>query len=98
MMLYQVTLHYPCRMPMTKEEYFFLGADQTLLVPIEASVTATSERVKNYDPHKRDCYFGSERTLKYFTYYTQRNCDLECLTNATLNKCDCVSFYMPSKY
>lgn len=27
--------------------------------------------------------------------YTQDNCDLECHTNFTLDRCDCVKFTMP---
>lgn len=32
-----------------------------------------------------------------FRTYTQRNCKLECETNYTLGKCDCVPFFLPSK-
>lgn len=39
----------------------------------------------------------NEGTLKYFKEYTQRNCELECLTDHTLKKCGCVKFSMPSK-
>lgn len=83
---------------MTREEFFLIGSNQTLLVPIEGSITLTSRRVNDYEPEKRDCFFSDERYLRYFTYYTAKNCQLECLTNATLRKCGCVSFYMPSKY
>lgn len=41
---------------------------------------------------------AKEKPLIYFKVYTQSNCILECLTNATLKKCGCVSFYMPRKF
>lgn len=55
----------------------------------------TSESVKKYNPKRRECFFSSERRLKYFKTYSQLNCKLECLTNETLQHCDCVNFFMP---
>lgn len=43
----------------------------------------------------RQCYFEHERYLRYFKVYTQANCELECLTNYTMFKCNCVTFTMP---
>lgn len=33
--------------------------------------------------------------MRFFKVYTQTNCELECLTNYTLAKCNCVAFSMP---
>lgn len=44
---------------------------------------------------RRKCYFDSERKLRFLKVYTQRNCELECLSNATLNSCGCVKFSHP---
>lgn len=44
---------------------------------------------------RRQCFFNSERKLRYLKTYTQRNCELECLTNFTLAVCGCVKFSMP---
>ncbi len=44
---------------------------------------------------RRKCYFHSERKLRFLKVYTQRNCELECLSNATLNLCGCVKFFLP---
>lgn len=35
---------------------------------------------------RRQCYFDSERKLRFLKVYTQRNCELECLANFTLAK------------
>lgn len=44
---------------------------------------------------RRQCFFNSERKLRYLRTYTQRNCELECLANFTLAVCGCVRFSMP---
>lgn len=44
---------------------------------------------------RRRCYFESERKLRFLKVYTQRNCELECLSNATLQSCGCVKFFLP---
>ncbi|XP_055840557.1 pickpocket protein 28-like [Episyrphus balteatus] len=55
----------------------------------------TSERLRHYTPERRQCYYQYERNLRYFTKYTQANCELECLANQTLAECGCVHFSMP---
>lgn len=49
----------------------------------------------SFEPLSRQCYFNYERRLKYFKVYTQQNCELECITNFTLQTCGCVKFSMP---
>uniref|UniRef100_A0A336M0C7 CSON006509 protein n=1 Tax=Culicoides sonorensis TaxID=179676 RepID=A0A336M0C7_CULSO len=49
-------------------------------------------------PEERGCYFANERYLRFFKEYSQNNCELECLTNATLingRYFNCVLFWMP---
>lgn len=48
-------------------------------------------------PFRRQCYFNDERYLRYFRSYSQSNCQVECLTNYTINKCGCAKFWMPSR-
>lgn len=57
----------------------------------------TTQSLKSYPPARRQCYFPSERYLQYFKVYTQRNCELECVTNYTLKTCGCVYLHMPSE-
>lgn len=63
---------------------------------VRSKIYTTSENVRDFDAQKRGCFYSSERQLRYFKYYTQNNCEIECLTNFTLNECGCVKFYMPS--
>ncbi|KAJ8916851.1 hypothetical protein NQ315_005858 [Exocentrus adspersus] len=69
--------------------------DYAFIVAISPTEIITSDDVKEYSVSKRKCFFQSEKRLKFFKYYTQYNCKLECLTNITLKICGCVAFYMP---
>ncbi|RZB38940.1 ASC domain containing protein [Asbolus verrucosus] len=95
---FKVVLHSAVRIPKLKQEYFRLPLDQAVVVAVQPVMITTSEEVKSFDPEKRDCYFPSEISLKYFKSYSQQNCQLECITNATLHECDCVDIFMPSTY
>lgn len=50
-----------------------------------------------YTPQVRGCYFRSERQLRFFKLYSQKKCEMECLSNFTRDECGCVQFYMPRK-
>lgn len=67
-------------------------------IRIKATQTVTSEGSQNYGPNVRQCFFDSERRLRFFKYYSLSNCETECLSNFTKQQCDCVKFSMPSKY
>ncbi|XP_068914086.1 pickpocket protein 28-like isoform X2 [Tenebrio molitor] len=92
---YKVVLHSPVRMPRLNQEYFRIPLDHAVVASVQPVVITTSQEVKTFDVAKRNCYFPSERKLKYFRTYSQQNCQFECLTNITLDSCGCVSFFMP---
>lgn len=96
---YKLLLHAPNEVPNFARHF------QNIRVPLEKDVTVavtpslvtTSDGLRNYNPQRRQCYYNSERYLRYFKHYTQSNCEVECLTNFTLNYCQCVKFSMPRK-
>lgn len=57
----------------------------------------TSDNKFRFSNHyyRRQCFFNSERYLRFFKHYTQHNCELECLANYTMKTCGCVKFSMP---
>lgn len=65
-------------------------------ISIKPKLTTTSEGLRHYGPNVRQCYFESERRLRFFKIYSQSNCEHECMANYTLNKCGSVIFSMPS--
>ncbi|KAJ8916854.1 hypothetical protein NQ315_005861 [Exocentrus adspersus] len=92
---YRVAIHLPSNIPEVTDSYFTVPLNQRVTGQIVPSLIKTSAGVKMFDPTKRDCYFQSERTLKFFKIYTQENCLIECKANFILELCNCVGFYMP---
>lgn len=78
-------------------KYYRVALGQTTQFTINPKLVSASQKTRQYETNIRGCYFNSERHLRFFKQYTQRNCDTECLTNFTLAQCGCVRFSMPSK-
>lgn len=72
--------------------------EKDIQIAIKPKWITTSDGLRKYEPHQRQCFFQSERRLRFLKMYTQANCEEECLANFTLNECGCVKFSMPSKF
>jgi len=94
----QVLLHSPADFPNVRDQYFRVPLNRHVIVGIRPRQMVTSVGLRGYPPEKRQCYFTTERHLRYFNIYTQPNCDLECYTNYTLQKCGCVTHFMPREF
>lgn len=73
---------------------------ERVVLNIAPKVIKTEEKLKSdFTPEERGCYFPYERHLRYFKRYSEQNCELECLTNASLTHIDyrCSMFWMPSQ-
>nr|XP_023024959.1 pickpocket protein 28-like isoform X1 [Leptinotarsa decemlineata] len=92
---FSVLLHAPYTIPLVKKQYFQVPFDRAAIAVVQPKLMTTSEAVKKYSPEKRECYFTTEKKLKYFKQYSPTNCKLECLSNYTEQECGCVNFYMP---
>lgn len=92
---YKIILHNPAEIPSSSAKYVRIPEDQEILVWAEPNIMTTSDGLRGYAPSRRQCFYPDERQLKFFNVYTERNCELECLANHTLNECGCVSIYMP---
>lgn len=79
-------------------QYFRAPLNQEVVVAVKPDMMTTSDGLKDYDPHRRQCYFPKERYLAFYQNYTQQNCQVECLTNYTRKKCGCVAYHMPRKF
>ncbi|XP_055298686.1 pickpocket protein 28-like [Sitodiplosis mosellana] len=71
-----------------------LPSDDTQIT-IQPNMITTSSGLRNYDPIERDCFFSSERQLRFFNIYTEENCKAECITNNTIAECGCVKYSSP---
>lgn len=92
---FKILLHTPGEIPRVSKQYFRVPLRQEVVVSVKPNMITTSSGLADYAPERRQCYFNDERQLKFFKVYTQSNCELECLANFTLAKCDCVKFSMP---
>lgn len=73
-----------------------LAKNEQVSISIKPKLITTSEGLRRYKPDVRQCFYDSERQLRFFRTYSQTNCEHECLANYTLNKCGCVLSSMPS--
>ncbi|KAF2895608.1 hypothetical protein ILUMI_10567, partial [Ignelater luminosus] len=92
---FKVHVHHPADIPRVEENYFRLSLNEVVNAAIKPNMMTTNEKVYNYKPRDRQCYFPEEKKLRFFKVYSQQNCQVECLTNFTLKSCFCVAFHMP---
>ncbi|KAG4070461.1 hypothetical protein HA402_005693 [Bradysia odoriphaga] len=92
---FKISLHTPGEVPQVSKHFFRVPLLQEALVAVKPIMITTSEGLRDYEPNRRQCFFASERKLRFLKVYTQRNCQLECLANFTLTVCGCVKFSMP---
>jgi amiloride-sensitive sodium channel len=72
-------VHSPFELPISKTFTEF-SYKQQINVWITPEVIEAEDDLRSFDPDERKCYFEDERSLKYFKIYTQKNCEMECLS------------------
>uniref|UniRef100_A0A182KHA8 Pickpocket n=1 Tax=Anopheles christyi TaxID=43041 RepID=A0A182KHA8_9DIPT len=92
---FRVHLHSPVQYPRMVNEFFRIPLSQEVSVSVEPLLFDTGPNVRRYKPSRRLCYYNHERYLRYFKVYSKFNCDIECLSNYTLQMCGCVPFPLP---
>lgn len=90
-------LHTPGDVVTKSLPYFRISLLEQVEVSIKPTIISTSNGLRSYDPMQRQCFFESERSLRFFKSYSQHRCKIECLANFTQKVCGCVKFSMPSK-
>lgn len=97
---YKLILHAPHEYPNSNRHFqnIRLPLAKHLTIAIIPHVVSTSAGLRNYQPENRQCYYSSERRLRYYQYYSQSNCEMECLANLTLAHCGCVKFSSPRTF
>ncbi|XP_045451428.1 pickpocket protein 28-like [Melitaea cinxia] len=92
---FKILLHNPADFPRLSQQYLSISLGRNVIIAVKPKMMTTSEGLKSYNPRRRQCFFSSERYLRFFKVYTQVNCETECLTNFTYVRCGCVHFGMP---
>lgn len=93
---YRIFLHLPGEVPHMSRNIIQVAPSEIAEFSIKATITTTSEGLRRYKPSQRQCFFNSDRQLRFFKKYTQNNCKEECVANFTIQECGCARFYMPS--
>lgn len=66
---------------------------KVVTVSIIPDVIYTDSSLRSIDPVKRNCFFDDEKELKYFRTYSKVNCEMECISQLAIERCNCTPFY-----
>jgi len=61
-------------------------------VLITPEIITSSDDFSSLSLDQRNCYLKNERKLNFFKIYTQRNCEIECLSQKMFRSCGCVPY------
>lgn len=92
---YRIAFHLPNELPHVRKKYYQVSTDQAGMFMVAPNLISTSQALRNHPAMVRQCYFDAERQLRFYQFYSQHNCEAECLTNYSLNACGCVHAWMP---
>lgn len=92
---FKVALTQPGEAVKMSKNFFRLSFSEETRIKITPKLITTSEGLRSYTPQQRQCFYQSERKLRFYKLYTQINCEAECLANFTKLQCGCVKFSMP---
>lgn len=95
---HKIVLVSPDETPAIFDNFIYLDRKKEIVLSVTPQYIMPSKNIEKYDPAIRNCFFDNERYLRFFNKYNQKNCELECLTNFTITKCECTVFYMPSSF
>ncbi|KZC12404.1 Sodium channel protein Nach, partial [Dufourea novaeangliae] len=92
---FKMLLHNPVETPKIAEFAFTVTPGEETRIIVTPRISTASKSIISVPQRKRKCFFTSERKLRYYRTYTQKNCVLECEANFTQKICNCVQYYMP---
>lgn len=95
---FNIGFHSPGDIPRGRKHFVSLSPNRAAFYSIEPRLMQTEARVRKFDPHHRQCYFNTERKLRFYQHYTRIHCMAECMSNFTLTQCGCVRFSMLRMY
>lgn len=93
---FKIFLHTPGDVLKSSDVSIRVPFSEEVHISITPRMITTAKGLRKYEPSQRQCYFNSERHLRFFKFYSPENCETECLANYTVQECRCVKFSMPS--
>lgn len=91
---FRIGFHSAGDIPRGKKHFFNLSPNRAAFYLIEPRLTKTDANVRKFSPHRRQCYFNTERKLRFYHHYTRIHCMAECISSYMVLKCGCVHFSM----
>lgn len=84
-------VHSPYEHPTSLNDYEFveIGYGVSMEILITPEVIFAEEYLKEYPIDKRYCMFDEDRRLNFLKTYTQKNCEMDCLTSFLMKRCGC---------
>ncbi|KOB71904.1 Uncharacterized protein OBRU01_07917 [Operophtera brumata] len=87
---FEIYLHHPADYPQSSLYHYSALSGEVTSLAVSLHAQSTSDSLARYSPEVRQCYFQTDRYLRYFKNYTTKNCEAECLSNYTKEHCGCV--------
>lgn len=92
---FKVLLHTAGEIPQMTKYFYRVPLDHDIIMAVRPNIMTTTDSLKDsYTAKKRKCYFDNEKPLQFFKYYTQRNCQLDCIATRMASLCKCAKFTM----
>ncbi|KAJ9596122.1 hypothetical protein L9F63_012706 [Diploptera punctata] len=92
---FKLLLHNPVETPKIADYGSLIAPSREYRIKIRPTITNSSRSLNYVKEAERQCVFSSQKYLKFYKTYTQKNCVLECEANYTLKVCNCVPYYLP---
>lgn len=93
---FRIFLHTPGQLLSSRDDSIKIPFSEKVNILIKPQMIIASDGLRSYSSEQRQCFFSHEHQLRFFKFYTQQNCEMECLSNYTWQECGCVKFSMPS--
>ncbi|XP_055622258.1 pickpocket protein 28-like [Toxorhynchites rutilus septentrionalis] len=95
---FKIAVNAPYKAPAVSQGYYTVYPLQTVFIMVNPELIETADGLKKHSYEKRECFFQSERSLRFYKIYNQANCMIECLANQTLEVCGCLTLNFPGEY
>lgn len=70
-----------------------LVENHLFFMKINIHETISSKQLRSLNADRRKCYFHDEMPLKYYDFYTENLCRIECRIDAAIKQCNCIPFF-----
>jgi acid-sensing ion channel, other len=87
----------PHETPMISTSFYNIRLEDSVTIVVKPRMMTIAKELLDYPIEIRKCYLKNERRLKYFSQYTQNNCEIECEVDIVLDKCGCFKIFIESK-